>query len=340
MENTDQRNNLSPYDPTKANYHTESILDRITHGVDDGYYSITNSHTGQVLKYKIPDSIPEDPSWTVLGNIEMQGRHINGDPYLNVLAHKVDNNGRHRWALGWEPVSPIARETCKGWGFENGYYYISEDYIPLAYVIGLLLGLEEIRYSPQTRAHAAMGIKPTVAYSVNNTIFNIKPKWRFRGQKTWLRMEPASVIFQLRKDLDRRFVRQRLFESNFDLQAIGWFYQRSNTLYVSEKIGQDSLERLTRAAWQLSTGRLHVTMVGDNARHSIPPFSTVLLVFNTDRENIVAVSTAAKPKDMTWAKLIEIVRLTRVWPVDPDSLLGPVFPLKVINIETNTVDNL
>lgn len=294
-------------------------------------YVIKNQLTGKELRYSIPDKIHVDPEWTILGNLELDGWNLIGDPFFNVVAYKINKKGIHNWAIGWEHPVPSLREKNPGFGFEDGHYLRSAEYIPLAYVIGPLIGMQE-------RTIHTTGEKRYYVDQLRS--FEHKPLWRFRGQKTWLEMEPDSVITKLREDLDRRFIRQTLFQRNFDLQALGWLHEASNTLYMSAEMAYKDMQAINTAAGLLVSDYLRVRLLDNSNRGELPGGCMILLLFNTDPENIVAVQYNAKPPRMTWQKLIEIVRLTRVWPVTEESMSGPTFPLRVINIKTHSVNNL
>lgn len=284
------------------------------------------------LEYELPDIIPVDPSWKILGYIETEDFSLIGDPFFNVLAYRISDKGHHQWAIGWEHPLESHREKNPGFGFEDGFFLTSAEYIPVSYILGPLVGLEEVRMDRIKTPDV-----PDIAYVIDRMRFFKKPRWRFRGQTTWIDMEPWQEISKLRDNLDKRFLRSRIFQPNFNALAIGRYYERSHTLYLPHTISKAHFQKMLTAAVLLDV-KAQVMMFDD--RFTDPPADIIFFLFDSAQDAVVLINTLSKPRRMTWADVVRMARETQVWPVTAESLQLPVYPIQVVNTDTHTVSKL
>lgn len=298
-------------------------------------YAVVNA-TGERITYNIPDIIPVPEGWNIIGNIELNGWSLIGDPLFNVLAYKTGRNGLHTWAIGWEHPIADKRAESPGYGFDDGFFMRSAEYIPVAYVLGQLVGLQEVRMDRKKDPDV-----PDIAYVVDKQRFFRKPQWRFRGYKTWIPMEPSNEVDKVIKDLSTRAIRQRMFGPNFNINAVAWYHQPTATLLFKEDICDMYISSFRKAALMLAeSDSVRVIILNNNNRDLIPHDCILLLALDSDPDNLLAINVLAKPRQMSWAKYIQILQATRIVMATPESMREPVYPIRVLNIATNTVDKL
>lgn len=287
---------------------------------------------GGHIEFELPEIIPVDPAWKIIGNIESKDFSIIGDPFFNVLAYRMDKRSNHVWALGWEHPLENYREHNPGFGFEDGFIYRSAEYVPVSYAMGCLVGLQEVRMDREKDPDV-----PDIAYVVDRQRFFHKPQWRFRGQKTWIDMEPWQVVDKLQEDLRKRFIRNNVFQPNFNALAVGHYYERSHTLYLSHRISQNHFNKMLSAVISIDE-RAQVMMY--DMSFTTPPADIIFFLLDTAPDSVVLVSATSKPKRMTWMEVVNMARNTQVWPVTAESMYEKVFPIRIVHTDTNTVENL
>lgn len=152
-------------------------------------YKIRNQDGDSHIEFTIPDVVPTEPGWNIIGNLEFEGFDLIGDEHFNVLAYKMGKQGTHMWGIGWEHPDPDRREKSPGFGFTDGFIFHSAKYYPVPYVIGPLFGLYqnvEGKYCADVRVWA----KP--------------PRFRFRGSKTWITLSSDKEASAMVDKLERR----------------------------------------------------------------------------------------------------------------------------------------
>lgn len=247
---------------------------------------IIRNHTGleEHIEYSVPEMIPLDTSWTIIGHLEFEGSPLT-DELMNVVGYRMRENGRSEWAIGYEvPGTPNA-----GAYMTDGFYLAEAYYTPLMDILPCLMD-----FPPQ--------------------------RWRFRGTKTWHnpvdRRAHSEYLYNKQikrhdweltpiKDLPGRV---DFFTTAAVLNTQTW--DLTFLVYDATTLGRSYVYE---AATKLAGKRVWVKYA--QAEELMDPFD--LLLFHLDGVNYVQVVPARlKPDDWAWHTFINTIRYTFIVPTD------------------------